>query len=155
MSTIDPAAAPQVRPDSHLTLHYRISLAQTGADVVSTFGGRPATLQIGIGQLAEALERCLLGLSEGAHQSFELAPVDAFGARNPELIQTLSRGLLDERSQNGETFVPGDLVDFPSPDGGRFTGVLKELGPQRVVFDFNHPLAGQAIVFEVQILGIL
>ena len=52
-----------VRPDSHLTLHYRLSLPDAGGvAVVDTFGGTPATLQLGTGQLAEPLERCLLGL---------------------------------------------------------------------------------------------
>ena len=148
-------AAPHVRPDSFLTLHYRISLAESGADVVNTFGGRPATLQIGLGQMAETLERCLLDLAEGTHATFELAPGRAFGERNPALVQRVARRLLDENSDGNSNYQPGELVDFPAPGGGRYAGVLKELNGDFALFDFNHPLAGQAIGFEVHIVGVL
>ena len=153
-----PGAAPppiRVAPDSHLTLHYRLTLADTGADVINTFEGKPATLQLGIGQMAEPLERRLQGLEEGVSRVFDLAPPDAFGPRNPELVQRVSRALLAANSEAGVRFAPGDLLDFPAPDGGRFAGVLKEIDEKGAVFDFNHPLAGQRIRFEVKILAIL
>jgi FKBP-type peptidyl-prolyl cis-trans isomerase SlpA len=149
------AAPPRIRPDSHLTLHYRVSLADTGADIVNTFEGKPATLQLGIGQMAEPLERRLQGLGEGAEQVFELEPAQAFGERNPELVQRLSRAMLAANGEPGRRYVPGDLLEFPAPNGDRFAGVLKEIDDRGAVFDFNHPLAGQRIRFQVRILGIL
>lgn len=148
-------AAPLVGPDSHLTLHYRISLTSSGADVISTFGERPATLTLGMGQLAEPLERCLLGLSEGAQASFDLPAGEAFGARNPELLQRVTRELLDEHGERGASYSPGDLLDFAAPDGSRYAGVVKEVDDRGALLDFNHPLAGQPIRFEVRILGVL
>ncbi|MGE0801440.1 MAG: peptidylprolyl isomerase [Lautropia sp.] len=150
----DPTPA-RARADSHLTLHYRLTLAATGADVISTFEGNPATLQLGIGQMAEPLERRLVGLAEGEHRIFELAPEEAFGPRNPELIQRVARAMLARGSAAGERYQPGDLVEFPAPDGGRFAGVLKTVDDRGAVFDFNHPLAGQPVRFEVRILGVL
>jgi FKBP-type peptidyl-prolyl cis-trans isomerase SlpA len=151
-----PALQPvQVGPDSHLTLHYRLSLADSGADVINTFEGKPATLQLGIGQMAEPLERRLQGLEEGVSRVFDLAPADAFGPRNPDLVQRVSAAMLAGNSEIGVRYVPGDLVEFPAPDGGRFAGVLKEIDDRGALFDFNHPLAGQRIRFEVRILGIL
>lgn len=156
MQTPSPDAVPAtVSPGSHLTLHYRLSLADSGADVINTFVERPATLQLGIGQMAEPLERCLIGLTEGAQQVFELEPEQAFGQRNPELIQKLSRATFDANIEPGSDYEPGDLVEFPTSDGGRFAGVLKTLNAQYALFDFNHPLAGQRVCFEVRILGIL
>jgi len=147
--------APVVRADSHLTLHYRISLARTGDDVISTFGDRPATLTLGLGQLVEGLERCLLGLTEGASATFDLAPEQAFGPRNPGLLQRISRAMLEANGEAGATYAPGELLDFAAPDGGRYAGVVKEVDDAGALLDFNHPLAGQPIRFEVRILGVL
>jgi FKBP-type peptidyl-prolyl cis-trans isomerase SlpA len=150
-----------VNETSHLTLHYRVLLKDSGSEVMSTFDTKPATLQMGLGQLAEPLERLLLGLPEGAEKSFELAPGEAFGQRNPDMIQALSRTVLDSNSvtaadgQSKEDFEIGDLLEFPRPDGGRYAGVLKELNDKYAVIDFNHPLAGQAIKFDVKLLGVL
>ncbi|MDO5056542.1 MAG: FKBP-type peptidyl-prolyl cis-trans isomerase [Lautropia sp.] len=151
------APAAVVGPRSFLTLHYRLTLPDTGADVINTFEGKPATLQLGIGQMAEALESCLLGLADGDHRVFDLAPGQAFGPRNPELIQRVSRAMLEREGRPDEigTYQPGDLVEFPAPDGGAFAGVLKSQDEQGAVFDFNHPLAGKAVRFEVRILGVL
>ncbi len=145
----------RVGPDSHLTLHYRLTISATGADVINTFEGKPATLQLGIGQMAEPLERRLQGLEEGVDRMFELEPADGFGERNPELVQRISRAMLAANSEPGMRYVPGDLLEFPAPNGDRFAGVLKEIDERGAVFDFNHPLAGQRIRFQVRILGIL
>jgi FKBP-type peptidyl-prolyl cis-trans isomerase SlpA len=139
---------------SFLTLHYRLS-SQQGESIVSTFEENPATLQIGLGQLAPFLEQCLIGLAEGAHQTFDLSPEQAFGPRNPDLLQRVSLATLRENSNADEDYTVGDLVDFAAPGGGRFAGVLREMGEQDALFDFNHPLAGQHVKFEVRIIGVM
>jgi len=148
------APVPVVTETAYLTLHYRLA-SLNGENIVSTFEEKPATLQFGQGQLAPFLEACLLGLPEGVHQTFELAPEQAFGPRNPELIQRISRATLEENSSMDEEYRVGDLVDFAAPGGGRFAGVLREIDAQGALFDFNHPLAGQTLKFEVKIIGIL
>lgn len=162
MSTIE-APTPSVGADSYLTLHYRVSLdgpaaasgeSAAGSDVVSTFGSKPATLQLGGGQLSPALEECLLGLTVGAHRVFTLAPDHAFGPRNPTLVQQLPRRVLEAESERTD-YSPGDVVEFNAPGGGRYAGVFRSFDGDYATFDFNHPLAGQPVRFEVQIVGIL
>ena len=137
-----------------LTLHYRLSSA-AGEDIISTFHENPATLQMGSGQLAPFLEACLIGLPEGANEIFDLAPEQAFGPRNPELLQRVALDTLVSNSQEGEEYAVGDLVDFAAPGGGRFAGVLREKGELDALFDFNHPLAGQHVKFEVRIISVM
>jgi FKBP-type peptidyl-prolyl cis-trans isomerase SlpA len=144
-----------VQQDSFLTLHYRISLEEAAEPVMSTFGHRPATIQMGSGQLAQALEHCLIGLEEGERKCFHLAGGEAFGPRNPQLLQRLKRSLVDEHSDRSDPVQPGDLLDFPRPDGGRYAGVVKEINQDYALIDFNHPLAGQAIDFEVELISVL
>lgn len=151
MSLIDVS---EVKPGSHVTLHYRLALAD-GTDIVNTFTEKPATLLLGAGQLAPSLEDILLGLKAGHHSTFQLTPEQAFGPRNAELIQRVSMATLRANGMVGEDFTPGDLIEFNAPDGGRYAGVLKEVGETSALFDFNHPLAGQALTFEVKIIGIL
>ena len=145
---------PMITEGSFLTLHYRLSSLQ-GESIVSTFEENPATLQIGLGQLAPFLEQCLIGLAEGAHRTFDLSPEQAFGPRNPDLLQRVSLATLRENSNVDEDYAVGDLVDFAAPGGGRFAGVLREMGEQDALFDFNHPLAGQHVKFDVRIIGVM
>ena len=146
---------PTVQPGSFLTLHYRLS-GPDGADVVNTFGGLPATLSLGSGQLAPAIEERLVGLDEGAHERFELPAGAAFGERNPALLQRVKLALLHELGDPDASYSVGDVVRFPTPDGeGAYAGVVREVGPDWLLFDFNHPLAGEAVSFEVQLIGVL
>ena len=144
-----------IQPGSFLTLHYRLA-GPDGADVVSTFQDKPATLAMGSGQLAPALEQRLMGLAEGASAAFALEPGEAFGQRNPQMLQRVTRRLLAEQGEAGAEYSIGDVVEFPAPGGeGRYAGVVRELGDDWVLFDFNHPLAGAVVHFEVQVIGVL
>ena len=144
-----------VQPGSFLTLHYRLT-GPDGADVISTFSDKPATLSMGEGQLAPAIEHLLMGLPEGAHERFELPPGAAYGDRNPDLVQRVKRALLVELGDPDAEYQVGDVVSFPTPDGqGGYAGVIREMNDDWLLFDFNHPLAGQPVRFEVQLLGVL
>jgi FKBP-type peptidyl-prolyl cis-trans isomerase SlpA len=145
---------------SHVTLHYRLAVlpgdgAADERDVVSTFDGHAATLQVGAGQLATPLEQRLLGLAEGTQAQFDLAPGEGYGERNPDLVQTLHRAVFDANAEPGENYAPGDIVQFRAPDGRGFSGVLKVHGDEQVVVDFNHPLAGLPLRFAVRVIGVL
>ena len=158
---------PRVQPGSFLTLHYRLS--GPGGDIINTFNEKPATLSLGTGELSPAMEQCLMGLEEGARSSFELPPGEAFGDRNPEMLQWVARRLLNELGDPGERYQVGDVVQFPTPDGlGSYAGSVQQVGKDgrdgngngdgaadAVLFDFNHPLAGQPVTFEVHLIGVL
>ena len=144
-----------IQPGSFLTLHYRLA-GPDGADVINTFNDKPATLSLGTGQLAPAMESRLIGLAEGVRQTFELPAGEAFGERNPELLQRVKLALLHELGDRDAEYGVGDVVQFPTPDGqGAYAGVVREVGEGWLLFDFNHPLAGQPVRFEVQVLGVL
>ncbi len=143
-------AVETIRADSLVTLHYRVANDDDVA-LVSTFGNAPATLQLGSGELAPPLEQCLIGLPVGERHVFLLEADQAFGAHNPQLVQRV--GLAD-LPRNAAPELHG-MIEFSSPAGDRFTGVVRELDAEAVLVDFNHPLAGRAIRFEVEIIGIL
>jgi len=144
-----------VQPGSFLTLHYR--LAGPAGDVINTFGDKPATLTLGNSELSPALEARLMGLEEGAQATFKLAAGEAFGERNPAMQQWVACQLLSELGDPDEQYQVGDVATFPTPDGqGSYAGTVIEVrGDGAVRFDFNHPLAGQPVAFEVQVIGVL
>jgi FKBP-type peptidyl-prolyl cis-trans isomerase SlpA len=151
----DHAAPARVHAGSFLTLHYRLAGPQ--GDVINTFDDKPATLSLGAGELSPALEQRLLGLSEGMRTTFHLPAGEAFGERNPEMQQWVARKLLNDFGDPDEQYQVGDVVQFPTPDGqGSYAGaVLQVREDGAVLFDFNHPLAGQPVSFEVYIIGAL
>ncbi len=146
--------AVRVQPGSFLTLHYR--LAGPAGDIINTFDDKPATLSLGTGELSPVVEQRLLGLAEGARASFDIPAGEAFGQRNPDMLQWVARKLLKEMGDPDEQYHVGDVVQFPTPDGlGSYAGAVQQLAADAVLFDFNHPLAGQPVTFEVQLIGVL
>ena len=147
-----------VESGSFLTLHYRLS--GPSGDIINTFAGKPATLSLGTGELSPAMEQRLLGLEEGARATFELPTGAAFGERNADMLQWVARKLLRDLGDPLETYRAGDVVQFPTPDGlGSYAGAVVQAGgdsgDDAVQFDFNHPLAGQPVTFEVHLIGVL
>jgi FKBP-type peptidyl-prolyl cis-trans isomerase SlpA len=152
----------RVQPGSFLTLHYR--LAGPGGDIINTFNGKAATLTLGTGELSPAVEKRLVGLEEGTHATFDIPAGEAFGDRNPEMLQWVARRLLNEMGDPLENYAVGDVVQFPTPDGmSSYAGSVQQVGQDgdgdgkadAVLFDFNHPLAGQPVTFEVKVIGVL
>ncbi len=148
----------RVQAGSFLTLHYR--LGGLSGDIINTFGGKPATLSLGSGALSPAMEHCLMDMAEGAHATFDLPAGAAFGDRNPAMEQWVAIKLLRELGDPNERYAAGDVVQFPTPDGqGSYAGAVVQVRDAAdggaVLFDFNHPLAGQPVSFEVQLIGVL
>ena len=144
-----------VQSGSFLTLHYRLAGPQ--GDIINTFGDKPATLSLGSGELTPAVEQRLLGLAEGVRTTIEIPAGEAFGERNPDMQQWVARKLLNELGDPMERYAAGDVVQFPTPDGlGSYAGTVVEVAEDgAVLFDFNHPLAGQPVIFEVHVIGVL
>ncbi len=133
-----------------VTLHYRIGPLQ-GAELISTFGGNPATLALGQGELAEGLERCIDQAEPGRRYVFQLEPQDAFGERRDELVRSMPRaGFSPEMALE-----PGTVIEFSAPDGSRHAGLVRDANDHEVRVDFNHPLAGRAVRFEIEVLAFL
>ena len=123
-----PSPVNTIEPGSFLTLHYRLA-GPDGADVVTTFNDKPATLTLGAGQLSPAIEARLIGLQEGTRTAFTLAPGEAFGPRSPEMVQRLARQVLTDLGDPEADYHVGDVVEFPTPDNtGRFAGVVRAVG---------------------------
>lgn len=135
--------------DSRVTLHFALKMAD-GQPVDSTFDRSPAQLIIGDGNLLPGFEQCLHGLQAGDHQTFDIAPENGFGQPNPQNVQRMKRS-------DFAVDMPisaGLMVSFADAQGAELPGVIKEIEGDTVWVDFNHPLAGKTLQFEVQIIEV-
>ncbi|NRP09309.1 MULTISPECIES: peptidylprolyl isomerase [unclassified Marinobacterium] len=130
-----------------VTMHFAIKLTD-GQIVDSNFEGAPVEFEVGDGNIPEGFEAALTGLKVGDHLDLTIDPERGFGQHNPSNIQTMKRS--DFKDMELE---PGLVISFQEP-GGELPGVIVEFDDERVEVDFNHPLAGKTILFEVQVLNI-
>lgn len=130
-----------------VTLYFSLSL-ENGEIVDSNFDTKPATFTLGDGNLLPGFEAPLVGLEVGAKGEFTIPPEHAFGQRNSENIQQLSRDNFDQ-----ESLQIGDVFSFQNGDG-ELPGVITAIQSEDVEVDFNHPLAGRNIIFTVDIVDV-
>jgi FKBP-type peptidyl-prolyl cis-trans isomerase SlpA len=136
-----------IGPGRKVTMHFAIKL-QDGQIVDSNFDSTPAEFEVGDGNLPDGFEAALTGLKTGDHLDLTIDPERGFGQHNPTNIQTLKRSDFKDMALE-----PGLVVSFQEP-GGEIPGVVTEFNDEKVEVDFNHPLAGKTILFEVQVLNI-
>ncbi|WP_394176965.1 FKBP-type peptidyl-prolyl cis-trans isomerase [Thalassotalea litorea] len=136
--------------DSTVLMHITMKLADGSAADSTKVNNKPAKVIMGDNSLSPAFEAQLLGLSAGDNKEFTLEAKDAFGEVNPDNIHYLDRSKF-----NSETPAEvGSIITFSQP-GGDLPGIIREVNDLSVTVDFNHPLAGQAITFVVDVVDIL
>ena len=137
----------RISEGSRVKLHFSLHL-DSGEEVDTTRRGRPATFDYGDGQLLPGFEAALLGMKAGDDAQIRLSPEQAFGPHRQENVQ-----LLERRSFEAVELEPGLIVSFAGP-GGELPGVVTRVFEERVEVDFNHPLAGREVIFDVSILSV-
>ena len=135
---------------TRVTLHFSIHLA-SGEEVDTTRRGKPAVFVVGDGNLPEGFEKAIAGLRAGDDERIAIAAADGFGLRKKQNIRTLPRADFPI----AEDLVPGMMIAFAAAGStGELPGVVTSASADNVVVDFNHPLAGRDLVFDVTILGV-
>ena len=146
MATVD---ALTIGPDSEVTMHFTLSLAN-GTVIESTHDGGPVTFVMGDGSVIEGLEQVLYGLKAGEKQCLALEARDAFGFPEDENIHEMPRA----EFSNDIALEIDAIIGFSTPSGEEIPGRIQEIHDDKVIVDFNHPLAGHDIIFDVEILEI-
>lgn len=135
--------------DSEVTLHFTIKL-KDGSVADSTHNmGKPAKFSMGDGSLSPNFEQCLLGLTTGETKQVELKAKDAFGEPNPDFIQYMEKSRF-----SGQELEVGTIMAFAGRNGTEIPGIISDVSGESVKVDFNHPLAGQDVIFDVEILNV-
>lgn len=138
-----------IQNGSEVLMHFTITL-EDGTVADSTDGEDPLRFVMGDQTLIEGLELALYGLKAGDKQSLKIDPENAYGYPDPENVQAMQR----EDFPSNMELAKGVIVAFATPDGEEFPGMVMEVGDEQVTVDFNHPLAGHQITFDVEILEV-
>lgn len=139
-----------VTQGSTVTLHYTGTL-EDGTEFDSSRGREePMTVAIGNGQLIPGFETALTGMTEGETKTFTIAQNEAYGPHNPEQITTLAKDIFP----GDFVFTEGMTVPLSNQNNETFMVVLTEINDNDVTADFNHPLAGKDLTFEVEVITI-
>lgn len=133
---------------TEVTLHFALHL-EDGNTVDSTFDKAPATFKVGDGNLLPGFENALFGLKAGDKRDITVPPENAFGQPNPQNLQVMPRNQFE-----GMELAEGLLVIFNDAANAELPGIVKAFDDQQVTVDFNHPLSGKTLRFEVQILDV-
>ena len=139
----------KISQGKQVVLNFALKL-EDGQVVDSTFDKKPATMVIGDGNLPEGFEGLLIGLEAGSKEAFTVPPEKAFAQPNPNNIQTLKRSDFPSDME----LAPGLMVSFADANQAELPGVIKQVEDNLVIVDFNHPLAGKALQFDVEIIEV-
>ena len=142
-----------IAPGSRITLHFSLRLESGEAIEDTRTHDKPATFTLGDGNLLPGFERQLLGLKKGAKRSFVISAEDAFGLPDAKNIRQLDQSAFASLVEPAD-LKPGLVLGFPDAKGQEVPGVVKQVASDKVTVDFNHPLAGRDILFEVDILDV-
>ncbi len=134
---------------SIVMMHFTLTLSD-GTVAETSRDGEPLQFQMGDGSIVIGLERALYGLQVGATQTILVDPQDAFGFPDPVNVHAMS----SHDFADDMLLEPGVIISFTTPDGEELPGTVVEADDEQVMVDFNHPLCGHTVEFDVEILAV-
>jgi FKBP-type peptidyl-prolyl cis-trans isomerase SlpA len=140
----------QIKTDSTILVHITMKLSDGSAADSTKVNNKPARIIMGDQSISAAFEAQLLGMATGESKEFLLEAIDAFGESNPDNIHYMD---IDKFSDEVPAKI-GNIITFSQP-GGELPGMIKEVNGTSVTIDFNHPLAGQPVIFVIDLIEIL
>ena len=148
---ITPNEQTRITEGSQVALHFEVSL-ENGTVIDSTFERpSPVTLTIGDGSLLEGFEKVLLNLQAGDMRTASLSPDEAFGQWNADNVQSFGHAPF---LASGNLPEVGTMMEYADKGNSTLVGVVREVDADTVKVDFNHPLAGQNVLFRVQVFKV-
>ena len=143
----------KVENSKMVSVHYTLTVDGAVAD--KSAEGKPLQFICGTGMLLPKFEGAIMGKEPGEKVSFTLEPKDGYGELDPQAIVELPKTIfmVDGKVAEEILFV-GNIIPMASQEGYRMNGVVKEVGEQTVKMDFNHPMAGKTLNFDVEVVEV-
>ena len=138
-----------IQSGSHVKVHYTGTL-QNGTQFDTSEGDAPLEVTLGEGNLIKGFEDNLMGMKQDEEKTFTLAPEDAYGPKNKDLVQTVPR---DKFPKNVEPKV-GLVLTLRSPQGPPMQAKIAAVATDAITLDLNHPLAGESLTFKIKVVAV-
>ena len=139
----------EAKDGSRVRLHYTGTL-KDGTQFDSSKGRDPLEFEVGAGQVIPGFDDAVRGLSAGDTKTFQVAPAEAYGERREELVGEIDNDQLPD----GMTVAVGQQLEMAQPDGESMVVNVTAVGEESFTVDANHPLAGQALIFEIEVVEV-
>lgn len=138
-----------VQKGDFVKVHYTGKL-DNGEIFDSSEGRSPFEFQVGSGQVIPGFENSLIGMKLNEKKTFTIEPEDAYGERDERLVQTFQRAELPMDFQPSV----GEILALQTEDGARLHAIVADVTSTTITIDLNHPLAGQRLTFDVEVVEI-
>jgi FKBP-type peptidyl-prolyl cis-trans isomerase 2 len=139
-----------VKKGDVVSLHYTGTLEDGSVFDTSKKRNEPLKFTAGSGQVIPGFDHAVVGMKKGEGKKFTLQPADAYGERKPDMTQTVPRKHLPKDQEPK----PGMMLVMGTPSGQQVPAVITEVTADNVVLDMNHPLAGKALTFDIEIVEV-
>jgi len=143
-----PTGSSQVKDGAQVSLEYTLTL-ENKTVVESNIGKEPMAYRQGAHEIVPGLERALDGLVKGDKKHVVVKPADGYGEWDAKAVQEVKKSVIPEAARK-----VGAQLEAKSPDGDSLFPRVTEVKDETVVLDFNHPLAGKTLIFDVTILDV-
>lgn len=137
------------KPGDTVRVHYRGTLAD-GSEFDSSAGREPLEFEVGAGQVIPGFDDAVGELEVGQSATVTIEACNAYGDRMEEAVQVLPLDAFGDQAP-----LEGWAVEMEAPDGSRLAATIIEVGAESATLDFNHPLAGEDLTFEIELVEIV
>lgn len=138
----------KVAPGMEVSIHYKLTVDEAVLD--SSEGKEPLRFIHGSGQIIPGLEQALLDMKVGEKKQVTLSPEQGYGPINPQAQQRIPLSAMG----GGKNLKVGMTVNGQGKDGRPLQAKVLEIGKKDALLDFNHPLAGKTLKFDVDVVAV-
>lgn len=140
----------EVKSGDVVRIHYTGKLTD-GTEFDSSAGREPLEFKVGAGQIIPGLENQVEGMNVGDKDTVTIPAAQAYGPRDEAQVQTMPRSTIPENID----LAIGNRLQASTRDGQQISLTVVNLDDDQVTVDANHPLAGQDLVFEIEVVEVI
>ncbi len=145
----------KIAKTNFIEAHYRLKEEnESGKVVEETYGKEPLGFVFGVGMMIPGFETEIEGLEVGTKKGFQVVAEEAYGLYIEDNVVPIPRANFGDEEQQKENLIEGKQIAMQDNGGGQHVGLIKEIQEENVIIDFNHPMAGYDLFFEVEIISI-